>query len=73
MHVLAAITEPDVAQRILACLNLPTRAPPLSASRPVGPRKGWPEREAPSTIEADAHWSAFDFDQSTPAEWDIGG
>jgi hypothetical protein len=27
MRVLAAITEADVAQRILACLNLPTRAP----------------------------------------------
>jgi hypothetical protein len=64
MHVLAAIAEPDVAQRILAGLKLPTRAPPLATSRPFGPTQGWPEREAPSVTEADAQWSGFDFDQS---------
>jgi hypothetical protein len=72
MRVLAAITEPDVARRILACLNLPTRAPPLATSRPFGPTRGWPEHEAPSATEVDAPWSAHDFDQSTPAEWDVG-
>jgi hypothetical protein len=69
---LQAITEADVAQRILACLNLPTRAPPLAMSRPGGRVPTWPEREAPSAAETDALWSAFEFDQSTPAEWDVG-
>lgn len=71
MRVLAAITETDVARRILACLNLPTRAPPLAGSRPVGPTRAWPEHEAPSSAETDALWPAFEFDQS-PAEWDVG-
>ena len=72
MRVLAAITEADVAQRSLACLNLPTRAPPLAGSRPVGRTRVWPEHEAPSSTETDTLWSAFEFDQSTPAEWDVG-
>ncbi len=72
MRVLAAITEAAVAQRILACLNLPTRAPPLVMSRPVGRTRAWPEHEAPSSAETDSLWSACEFDQSTPAEWDVG-
>ena len=72
MRVLAAITEAGVAQRILACLNLPTRAPPLAGRRPVGRTRAWPEYEAPSATETDALWSAFEFDQSPPTEWDIG-
>ncbi|MGH0034207.1 MAG: transposase [Myxococcota bacterium] len=73
MRVLAAITEPDVARRILACLNLPTRAPPLARSRPDGRTRGWPEHEVPGAAETHTPWSAFDFDQSPPAEWDVGG
>ena len=72
MRVLAAITEPDVARRILACLNLPTRAPPLARSRPDGRTLAWPAHESPSARQADALGSAFEFDQSTPAEWDVG-
>jgi hypothetical protein len=72
MRVLAAITEADVARRILACLHLPTRAPPLPRSRPGGRTPAWPERGAPSAPETDALWSAFEFDQSAPAEWDVG-
>ena len=72
MRVLAAITEADVAQRILACLNLPTRAPPLARSRPDGRTRAWPAHEAPGAAETDASWAAFEFDQSTPAEWDVG-
>ena len=68
MRVLAAITEANIAQRILACLNLPTGAPPLAGSR----TRAWPEQEAPSAAVTDAPWSAFEFDQSTPAEWDVG-
>jgi hypothetical protein len=29
MHVLAAIEAPEVARKILECLDLPARAPPL--------------------------------------------
>ena len=46
-RVLAAITEANVAQRILACLNGPSRAPPLARSRPDGWTLGWPAHEAP--------------------------
>jgi hypothetical protein len=73
MRVLAAITEADVAQRILACLNRSTRAPPLAMSRPGGRIPTWPEIEPPSTGRTGALWSAFEFDQSTPAEWDVDG
>jgi len=72
MRVLAAVTKVDVARRILACLNLPTRAPPLAKSRPGGRTPAWPEHGAPSATETDAFGSAFEFDQSTPAEWDVG-
>ncbi len=34
MRVLSAITGPDVARRILDCLRMPSRAPPLAASEP---------------------------------------
>jgi hypothetical protein len=73
MRVLAAITEADVARRILDCLDLPSRAPPLATSRPDGWTRGWREHEVPRAGEADARWSAFEFDQSNPAEWDVGG
>jgi hypothetical protein len=36
MRVLAAITDPTVAARILRCLALPARAPPLASSRDEG-------------------------------------
>ena len=29
MHLLAAIEEPEVVRKILECLDLPARAPPL--------------------------------------------
>ena len=72
MRVLAAITEADVARRFLACMNLPTRAPPLARSRRDGRTLAWPAHEAPSAGHADALWSTFEFDQSAPAEWDVG-
>jgi hypothetical protein len=31
-----------------------------------------PEHEAPSSAEIGALWSAFEFDQSNPAECDVG-
>jgi len=72
MRVLAAITEPDVARRILACLNLPTRAPPLAKTRPAGRTLSRPAQEATSAGQTDTPWSTFEFDQSSPAEWDVG-
>jgi len=72
MRVLAAITEAKVAQRILACLDLPARAPPLVRSRFVSRTPTWPEPEPPSAGRIGALGSTFEFDQSTPAEWDMG-
>ena len=56
MRLIAAIEDPDIARRILDCLNLPTRAPPLAeaARQPSGP-SGF-----------DDDWS---FDQSASAGW----
>jgi len=72
MRVLAAITAPDVARRILACLNLPTRAPPLAKMCPAGRTLSRPAQEVPSAGQADTPWVDFEFDQSSPAEWDVG-
>ena len=64
--------------------SLPGRAPEkLIASNgsdsnpsysPDGRTLAWPAHEAPSAGQADAIWSALEFDQSTPApaEWDVG-
>ena len=65
MRILSAITEPDVARRILECLDMPSRAPPL----------GNPIR-APGEISheestAGPPWDddpGFDFDQSCPED-----
>jgi hypothetical protein len=60
MRVLSAITDPDVARRILDCLRMPSRAPPLVP----------PEHRAGADLEegsADLDWGGdpgFDFDQS---------
>ncbi len=32
MRLIAAIEDPDIARRILECLKLPARAPPLGAA-----------------------------------------
>jgi hypothetical protein len=51
MRVIAAIEDPDVARRILECLDLPARAPPL------GEVAG--SYDEPARLEDDWH-----FDQS---------
>ncbi|MCP5058841.1 MAG: hypothetical protein GY937_19240 [bacterium] len=51
MRLLAAIEDPEVARRILECLELPARAPPLGKA--AGPH------DAPAKLEDD--WF---FDQS---------
>jgi hypothetical protein len=59
MRVMAAITEPAVAQRILACMDLPPRAPPLGpATSPTLAAHAWLKDPA-----------AADFDQTPPADW----
>ena len=63
MRVLAAITDPAVAQRILVCMGLPPRAPPVvPASSPDPVVDSWLEGPA-----------AADFDQTRPDDWGPGG
>jgi hypothetical protein len=62
MRVLSAITDPEVARRILDSLRMPSRAPPLTAPRP-----GVEERfEALAAELAGVDDPGFDFDQSEP-------
>jgi hypothetical protein len=62
MWVRTAITEPAVARRILECLGLSPRAPPLPHARtPDWVPDPWLE-EPPSA----------DFDQTPPEDWDTG-
>ncbi len=58
MRLLAAIEDPEVARRILECLDLPARAPPLGAVLrvSVGDDHGSSEEDPP-----------WDFDQTPPA------
>jgi hypothetical protein len=62
MRVLAAITEPTVAKRILECMGLPQRAPPLTPASTSG------FAIAPWLTEP----AAADFDQTPPNDWDLG-
>jgi hypothetical protein len=62
MRVLSAITDPDVARRILDCLRMPSRAPPLAASKPRA-------EEHFEDLSSELDWGddpGFDFDQSGP-------
>jgi len=43
MRLVAAIEDPDVARKILECLNLPARAPPLAPAVPQ--RFSWHDHE----------------------------
>jgi uncharacterized Zn finger protein (UPF0148 family) len=67
MRILTAITEAEVARRILACLALPTRAPPEAPPRAMA---DWIDGVTPEAV-APSH-EGFDFDQSQPDEWDAG-
>ena len=62
MRILAAITDPLLARRILACMSLPSRAPPLAAAADPEPLPdlSFDWRHAP------------DFDQTPPGDWDTG-
>jgi len=62
MRILSAITDPIVAARILRCLALPARAPPLATAREkVGPRDFAGESSSEVIPE-------FDFDQSRSSD-----
>ena len=72
MRVLATIVDPDVAKRILACMKLPPRAPPLTPAQSTAALNsfgtddtGWhdPQSGGPE----------FDFDQTPPAQRDNEG
>jgi hypothetical protein len=59
MWVMAAITEPAVARRILECMGLPVRAPPLvPAPSPAFAADSWLEEPG-----------AVNFDQTPPDDW----
>ena len=71
MRMLAAITHPEVARRILECLSLPARAPPNApaefSEREPMPTFGNVDEGSPGDFS-----KSFDFDQSQPQDWDIG-
>ena len=56
MRLIAAIEDPDIARRILDCLNLPTRAPPM--------KKVTRRPSEPPELEDDRS-----FDQSAGGGW----
>ncbi len=67
MRILAAITDADVARRILACLSLPTRAPPTARAR------GSPGSMSEAYLdEFESPPGYLDLDQSLPEAWDTG-
>jgi len=69
MRILAAITEAGVARRILACLALPTRAPPVAPRRPIVSAE--PQANGDDALgREDSAWSGFEFDQTIATEWD---
>ncbi len=59
MRILAAIEDPDIARKILECLDLPARAPPLD---PAPNPSTWDESDSRGTARA------WDFDQTPPDE-----
>ncbi len=65
MRLIAAITDPSVARRILECLALPPRAPPLTPAKEID-RESMVGRGAFERTPAEADGDpGFDFDQSS--------
>jgi hypothetical protein len=58
MRVIAAITDPAVTKRILECMSLTPRAPPIASPSAQGSAK--------FSVEE----SVEDFDQTPPDHWD---
>jgi hypothetical protein len=72
MRVLAAITQPDVARRILTCLSLPPRAPPIApATLLVEQPRELPGMDALDVNSQGGSESLCDFDQTPPEDWDL--
>ena len=65
MRVLAAITDPSVARRILECIGLPARAPPLQSPALASAGRSRTDEQAKPG-------DSFNFDQSPPSDWDFG-
>ena len=63
MRILAAINEPAVARRILECLGLPARAPPLAPAPP-------PAFDAYGNFPEPPDFDSFD--QTPTGDWDVG-
>jgi len=77
MRILSAITDPDVAHRILEWLELPARPPPQGSSADaVSPESSRTNGVVPATDLAAGEWDASPevaFDQSLPGEGLLGG
>lgn len=58
MRVLAAITDPAIARRILLCLSLPERAPPIFTAPSCAPGGVYGPLDCPE----------IDFDQTPPED-----
>ncbi len=61
MRLLAAIEDPAVARKILECLDLPARAPPIKpapSAVSLGPETGFDDQEQ----------QTWEFDQTSPDE-----
>ncbi len=63
MRILAAINEPAVARRILECLGLPARAPPLAPAPP-------PAFDVYGNFPEPPDFDSFD--QTPAGDWDVG-
>jgi hypothetical protein len=64
MRLLAAIEDPEVARKILECLDLPARAPPAKpalSSVSLGPKTDFADQE-----------QGWEFEQTPPDESGIG-
>jgi hypothetical protein len=65
MRLIAAITDPSVAQRILECLALPPRAPPLAPANEVDREPIVDPMPFERTFPVTQSDPGFDFDQSS--------
>ena len=69
MRVLATIVDPDVAKRILACMKLPPRAPPLTPAQATAALERF-ETDDTGWHDPQSAGPEFEFDQTPPAQRD---
>jgi len=65
MRLIGAITEPGVARRILECLALPPRAPPLAPANAIDLEPAMEPNAFEPTLAVTQLDSGFDFDQTS--------